>query len=134
MNYELTILQKPGYLHGIVTGQNSREAVAGYLRQGLQECIARNCTHALIEAHLKGPRLALWDIFGIALQHSRHDFGRFDSIAYVDPDAPSELLIFVQNVTRNRGLPLRVFTTVEAAEQWLQARLAESSNASCVVE
>jgi hypothetical protein len=134
MNYEMTILQKAGYLHGIVTGQNSRDAVAGYLRQGLQECIARNSTHVLIEAHLTGPRLALWDIFEIATQHSRHDFGRFDSIAYVDPDAPAELLTFVQHVTSNRGLPLRVFTTVEAAEQWLLARLAESSTLSCAVE
>lgn len=132
MDYELTILEKTGYLHGIVTGQNSREAVAGYLRQGLQECIARNCTHALIEAHLQGPRLALWDIFEIAIQHSRRDIGHFDSIAYVDSNAPSELLTFVQNVTSNRGLPLRVFTTVEAAEQWLLIRLAESSTASCV--
>jgi hypothetical protein len=134
MNYEMTILEKAGYLHGIVTGQNSREAVAGYLKQGLQECIARNCTHVLIEAHLKGPRLALWDIFEIATQHSRHDIGRFDSIAYVDPNAPGELLTFVQNVTCNRGLPLRVFTTVEAAEQWLQSRLAEGSLPVCAVE
>jgi hypothetical protein len=66
LDYELTIVQKSGYLHGIVTGQNSREAVAGYLKQGLQECIARGFAHILIEARLQGPRLALWDIFEIA--------------------------------------------------------------------
>jgi hypothetical protein len=134
MTYELKIIEKAGYLHGIVTGRNSREAVSGYLKQGLEICVARNCTHALIEAHLEGPRLALWDIFEIATQHSRQDIGHFDSIAYVDPRAPGELLTFVQNVTCNRGLPLRVFTTVEAAEQWLLARLAESSTTSCAVE
>jgi hypothetical protein len=134
MDYELKIIEKAGYLHGIVTGRNSREAVSGYLKQGMEVCIARNCKHALIEAHLEGPRLALWDIFEIAVHHSRQDIGHFDSIAYVDSRAPGALLTFVQNVTRNRGLPLRVFTTVEAAEQWLAGRIAESSNASCTVE
>lgn len=130
MTYELTIVQKPGYLHGIVTGQNSRENVADYLRRGLEECHARNCAHVLIEAHLEGPRLALWDIFEIAAEHSKRYLGEFDAIAYVDSDAPGPLLTFIENVSRNRRLPLRVFNSVTAAEQWLAARREENSSAA----
>lgn len=134
MNYELTIVQKPGYLHGTVTGQNSRENVAEYLRQGLQQCILRGCTHALIEARLQGPRLPLWDIFEIAAEHSKLDMGVFKSIAYVDAKAPAALLTFIQHVTGNRGLPLRVFNSVAAAEQWLAARIGEDSQTPCAIE
>jgi hypothetical protein len=38
MTYELTIEQKPTYLHAIVTGRNRREHVARYLEDILQEC------------------------------------------------------------------------------------------------
>jgi hypothetical protein len=134
LDYELTIVQKAGYLHGIVTGRNSRDAVVGYLGQGLHVCIARGCAHALIEARLKGPRLALWDIFDIAAEHSRFDVGIFKSIAYVDTRAPAELLTFIQHVTGNRGLPLRVFNTVAAAEQWLAARVDAHACATGVEE
>jgi len=134
LTYELTIVQKPGYLHGTVTGQNSLENVVDYLRQGLQECRDHGCTYALIEAHLQGPRLPLWDIFEIAAEHSKHDMGMFKALAYVDAKAPAALLTFIQHVTGNRGLPLRVFNSVAAAEQWLAARIDEDSQASCAVE
>lgn len=134
LTYELTIVQKPGYLHGTVTGQNSRENVAAYLRQGLQECLERGSTHILIEARLQGARLPLWDIFEIAAEHSKLDMGIFRSIAYVDTRAPAALLTFIQHVTGNRGLPLRVFNSVAAAEQWLAARIDEDSQAPCAVD
>lgn len=134
MDYELTISEKPGYLHGVVTGQNSRENVAAYLRQGLQECIDHSATHALIEARLEGPRLALWDIFEIAAEHSRQDMGLFKAIAYVDIKAPATLLTFIQNVTGNRGLPLRVFSSLAAAEEWLLARISEDHATACPVD
>jgi hypothetical protein len=125
--YELTIVQKAGYLHGIATGQNSREAVTEYLMRGLQECIDRGFSHVLIETRLQGPHLALWEIFEIAAKHSKFDLGRFDAIAYVDTGAPADLLTFIQNVSRNRGLPLRVFNSVTPAEQWLATKLAARS-------
>jgi hypothetical protein len=60
--------------------------------------------------------------------------GVFKSIAYVDAKAPAALLTFIQHVTGNRGLPLRVFNSVAAAEQWLAARIGEDSQTPCAVE
>jgi hypothetical protein len=126
LDYKLTITQKTGYLHGIVTGTNSRETVFDYLRCGLQEARTRSCTHVLIESRLEGPRLALWDIFEIAAEYRAYK-GLFDAIAYVGIGAPGPLLTFIQNVSRNRGLPLRVFESVPEAEQWLAEVLAGQS-------
>lgn len=127
LDYQLTIIEKAGYLHGIVTGRNSPEAVSDYLRRGLLETRARGCTRVLIESRLEGPRLALWDIFEIAAEHSKAYRGFFDAIAYVGTTAPGPLLTFIQNVSRNRGLPLRVFESVAEAEQWLAEALAEQT-------
>jgi hypothetical protein len=70
MTYELTIDQKPTYLHAIVTGRNSRENVARYLEEILQVCIARRCFRVLIEERLEGPRLGTLDVFKIVSEGS----------------------------------------------------------------
>ena len=43
MSYQLKIDQKPGYLHALVTGENSKENVAAYVAGLRDECIARGC-------------------------------------------------------------------------------------------
>lgn len=43
MTYELTIDQKPTYLHAVVTGRNSPENVARYLKEVIRECTDRGC-------------------------------------------------------------------------------------------
>ena len=56
MDYKFTIIQKPTYLHIIVTGELSEETVLQYFEDIHNECKARNCFSILIEENLKGPR------------------------------------------------------------------------------
>ena len=119
MTYELTIDQKPAYLHAIVTGRNSRENVARYLADILQECIARRCRKVLIEERLDGPRLGTLDVFKIASEGSSRALGVFQAIAYVDVNAEGNLMQFAETVAVNRALPVTVFSTVADAEKWL---------------
>lgn len=119
MTYELTIDQKPTYLHAIVTGRNSREHVTRYLGAILQECMARRYCRVLIEERLEGPRLGTFDVFKIASEGSRRALGLFEAIAYVDVNAEGNLMQFAETVAVNRALPVRVFSTVADAEQWL---------------
>ena len=46
MSYQLTIIQKPAYLHAIVAGLNSKENVKAYLadRPDIQALNACRCT------------------------------------------------------------------------------------------
>jgi hypothetical protein len=117
--YELTIIQKSGYLHAIVTGENSRENVARYLEDILRECTARNCHRLLIEERLAGPRLGTASVFEIAAEGSSHAQGHFKAIAYVDMNAEGDRMEFAETVAVNRGLPLRLFSSVSDAENWL---------------
>jgi hypothetical protein len=119
MPYKLAITQKPGYLHAVVTGENSKEAVARYLDEIQRECAARNCFRLLIEERLVGPRLGTTSVFEIASEKSESAPGRFKAIAYVDVNAEGDRMEFAETVAINRGLPVRVFSSVADAENWM---------------
>jgi len=119
MNYKVTFTQKPGFLHAIVTGQNTKENVQGYLQDVLRECMARQCPRVLIEERLEGPRLGPLDVFTIASQGSDRVEGKLKAIAYVDVNAEGSLMKFAENVAVNRWLRVALFPTISAAETWL---------------
>ena len=76
MPYQLTIVEKPTYLHAIVTGDNTAATVAGYLQELQRECESRQCFNLLIEENLKGRRLETWDVYQIASESSAQARGR----------------------------------------------------------
>lgn len=122
MTYQLTITEKPGYLHCIVTGRNSMENVTAYIREIAGECEARRCFRVLIEEHLVGRRLETWDVYQLVSEGSARNLGKFETMAYVDVNAEGELMKFAETVATNRGLPMTVFATVPEAENWLAGR------------
>lgn len=122
MSYQLTITEKPGYLHCIVTGRNTLENVAAYLQELARECETRNCFRVLIEEHLVGRRLETWDVYQVVTEGSARNLARFQAMAYVDVNAEGELMKFAETVASNRGLPMTVFATVPEAENWLTSK------------
>jgi hypothetical protein len=119
MAYDLKIIQKPTYLHAIVTGTNSEENVVRYLVQLRLECLERKCSRLLIEERLEGPRMGVYDVFRIASEGSPRALGQFDAVAYVDVNAQGKLMEFAAHVASERGMPVTVFATVDEAEKWL---------------
>lgn len=122
MSYQLEIIEKPNYLHAIVTGPNTLENVAGYLQDLLRECEARQCFNLLIEERLTGRRLETWDVYQIASDNSALARGVFRAIAYVDVNAGGDLMKFAETVVNNRGVPMSLFSTVADAEAWLAGK------------
>jgi hypothetical protein len=119
MKYELTIRRKPGYLHAVVTGRNSRENVVRYVEEVMRECAARRCRRALIEERLEGPRLGTLDVFDLVSQGSNRFRGKLAAVAFVDVNRQGDLMDFAETVAANRAFPLKVFATVDDAERWL---------------
>ena len=119
MAYELNIQPRGEYLHAIVSGDNTRDNVARYLRELRRECIARNCARLLIEERLAGARLPLVDVFQIVVEESERAAGLFQAIAYVDVNAGGDLMKFAESLAVERGIPVRLFATVAEAERWL---------------
>jgi hypothetical protein len=123
MTYKLSIYQNPGYLHAIVTGLNNKENVLHYLEDILRECKARGCNQLLIEERLEGPRLGTFNVFQIAAAGTGRAQSYFKAIAYVDVNNSGDLMKFAEDVAVNRGLPVKVFSSVGDAVKWLNARV-----------
>ena len=122
MSFEMTLTEKPGYLHAIVTGQNTLENVMMYLKELHQACEARSVNRVLIEERLTGRRLETWDVYQIAAEGSQKGAGRFEAVAYVDVNASGELMKFAETVANNRGIPMSLFSNVADAEAWLRKK------------
>ena len=122
MSYQLKIIEKPTYLHVIVTGTNTAENVVGYLTELRRECEARQCFNVLIEENLTGRRLETWDVYQIASDTSTQARGFFHAVAYVDLNAGGELMKFAETIANNRGVPMTLFSTVADAEKWLAGK------------
>lgn len=120
MSYQLTITPRRTYLYAIVTGTNSKQNVENYLEDIRRECAARGCFRVLIEERLDGPRLGTAEVFEIASTGSHRALGTFEAIAYVDSNAEGDLMAFAETVAVNRSLPVKVFSSVQEAETWIQ--------------
>ena len=119
MDYTLTIAQRPGYLHAVVTGQNNSTTVARYMEDIMRECAARGVLRVLIEEHLQGPRLGMMEVFSLVSKGSVRFQRALEAMAYVDANAEGDMMRFAEDVAVNRGFPVRIFNTVAAAEEWL---------------
>ena len=122
MSYQLKIIEKPTYLHAIVTGSNTPENVAGYLQELLTACEASQTFNVLIEERLTGRRLETWDVYQIASDNSALARGVFRALAYVDVHAGGDLMKFAETVANNRGVPMNLFSSVAEAEAWLASQ------------
>jgi len=118
--YELKIEQKAGFLHCLVTGSNTAENVTRYMQEVMQECAARRCPRVLIEERLVGPRLGTMEVFTMVTAGSKRFHGLLEALAFVDLNADAGVMRFAEDVAVNRGIPVKVFRTVEGAEKWLQ--------------
>ena len=132
MAFQVRIDERPTYLHVTVSGDNSLDSVAGYMEQVLRECTARQCFRVLVEERLEGPRLGTLQVFGLVSKGSERLRGVLQAMAYVDVNATGDLMGFAENVAVNRAVPVRVFASVAAAEDWL--REAQPRSATAAVE
>jgi hypothetical protein len=119
MDYQLTIHERPTYLHAIVAGRNTKENVEGYAKELLAACVARQCRRVLVEERLEGPRLGLVEVFEMMSEGSHKLRGIFEAIAFIDHNREGDLMQFAETIAFNRGFPLRCFEGVEEAERWL---------------
>jgi hypothetical protein len=103
-------------------GENSPETVHSYLEDVYVTCVQRNCSSILIEENLQGPGLGLLDIYKIASEGSGRALSAVRRIAYVDVNKEHSPwnMRFAETVAVNRGVNVRLFETVNEAEEWLR--------------
>ena len=127
MSVTVNIEQRENFLHATVTGPNSPESVLAYMARIQAACQANDCYRVLIEERLDGPRFDEMQIFSLIQEGSPDALGFFDALAYVDEQQDYERTKFAETVAVNRGIPVAVFSTVDAAEDWIRTRSESAS-------
>ncbi len=120
MTYQLTIEEKPSYLHAKVTGTHNAENIRRFLEEVHEECARRHCTAVLLEMNLAGPSLDTASIFDVVSERSAQGM-MFKRMAYVDASAERDprKMEFAETVAVNRGVKVRLFHSVADAERWM---------------
>ena len=127
--YELSIQEKEGYLHFQVTGDNNFETVKNYLGAIYEECVQRQISSILVEENLQGPGLKVMDIFQIAEEGSLRAGSEIRRVAFIDQNDEHSYanMKFAVTVASNRGLNVRLFSSVSDAEEWLRVPATDFS-------
>jgi hypothetical protein len=121
MPYILNVEQRNNYLYITVTGENSYDNVISYLSEVRDKCVQYKCPNVLIVENLAGPSLTTFSIYDIVSKVSKETTSVVRMVAYVDinPEHDATRMTFAENAAVNRGVFVQVFSTVQAAEQWI---------------
>src|SRR5262245_2939732 len=118
MSYELTVQQRPGYVHAAATGERTPQNILRFLKEAYVACVNSGCPSLLLEMRFVGPRLSETSIFEV-ISDRVADGLKLRKIAYVDNAPELSAAFFAETVAMNRGVNVRLFPDVEAAEGWL---------------
>ena len=125
VGYEVNVTRVAGYLHATVTGANMRENIRAYLHGILEACRESGTRYLLVEERLTGPRLKTMDVYELVVAAAEEARGHLAAVAYVDVNATEAAMMkFAESVAVARGVPVRVFSTVPAAKEWIAAKAA----------
>ena len=115
--YEITIVEKPSWVHAIVEGDRTPENALRFLQDVSAFCEKNGRTAALLEMRFSGPSLDPIDVFHVISQRSPQG-AKLRRIAYVQA-GDTGMARFAETVALNRGVNVRLFDSVAAAEEWL---------------
>jgi hypothetical protein len=130
MSYLLNVDPRGSYLYISVTGENTYDNIVRYLSEVRDMCIKYECPNVLIVENLVGPSLRTMSIYDLISSVSKQTSEIIQKIAYVDINPAHDLgdMKFAENVAVNRGVPVRVFSTIIAAEQWMASQGNSADN------
>jgi hypothetical protein len=125
VGYQVHATRVAGYLHATITGANTSKNIRAYMGEVLEECRASGTRYLLVEERLTGPRLRTIDVYEVVVAGAEDARGRLAAVAYVDVNAvDGSMMKFAESVAVSRGVPVKIFSTVPAAKEWIAARAA----------
>ena len=116
--YRAIIEEKPGYVHAIATGERTPENTLRFLREVAEACARSGRESALLELRFSGESLDATSIFQVISQRSAAG-SKLRRVAYIDASGHPDKARFAETVALNRGVNVRLFADVAAAERWL---------------
>lgn len=121
MSYHLEISESDGILHARVSGKNGVFNKLRYLKELRSISLQNKSRRILIEEHLEGTSIDLFDVFDVVVSQSKFASKSYDKIAFVDTyrGHNADRLRFAETLAGSHGVNVRVFTAVDEAKRWL---------------
>jgi hypothetical protein len=120
MSYQLTIEERPTYVHATAVGERTPANALRFLQEAYAACVKSGRSDLLLDMQFTGPALNTTSIYQVI--SDRVPNGRnLRKIAYVDSSTAFDpgMPYFAETVAVNRGVNVRLFQSVELAEKWL---------------
>ena len=118
MSYEFTVEEHPTYVHAKVVGDRSPSNALRFLEEAYAACVKSGRSDLLLEMNLSGDSLTTTNVYSVILQRVP-DGRNLRKIAYVDTSKDIAMAHFAETVAINRGVNVRLFQNIAAAEAWL---------------
>jgi hypothetical protein len=118
--YQVTIDERPTYLHTKVVGPRTPENAIRYLEEVYAACLRTGKSQVLLEMAFSGPSLGPSGILRVVSERSA-DGSRLRKIAYVETSMDGlQRAKFAETVAINRAVNVRLFENVDEAVHWLE--------------
>jgi stage II sporulation SpoAA-like protein len=119
LSYQLTIEERPTYVYARVDGELTPANALRFLEDAHAACVKYGRTSVLLDMQLHGPDLPTTSVYDVISQRAR-DGSKLSKIAYVPyQGGDPSMATFAETVAINRGVNVRLFDSVAAAERWL---------------
>jgi len=118
--YQVTIEERPTFLHTKVVGPRTPENAIRYLEEVYAACLRTGLSQVLLEMAFSGPSLGPSGILRVVSERSA-DGSKLRKVAYVEASMDGQQRAkFAETVAINRAVNLRLFETVDEAVRWLE--------------
>jgi len=119
--YVVEVMEEAGYVTVVLSGDVSRDEHESSTQEASQALTATNCKRLLVDATEANHRMSVGENYDFASAlRTRHPLGIHIAVLVLKQDF--DYLKFVENVARNRGVDLVVFTEQDQALEWLLGR------------
>lgn len=119
MPYQLTVEERPAYLYAKAAGERTPANALRFLQEAYAACVKSGRSALLLDMQLSGPTLNTTSVYQVISQRVA-DGRNLRKIAYVDGSTgESDMPYFAETVAVNRGVNVRLFPSLAAAEKWL---------------
>jgi hypothetical protein len=121
VTYRISIERRAHYLYVSVAGESSTETIRRYVREIREACVQSGVFKVLAVVNLEGPGVSMLDLYKVVADGSDASAGIGMRAAYVElnPLRSDANMQMAENVALTRGIPVRTFRDVAAAEAWL---------------
>lgn len=117
--YQLTLDERPAFLHAKVAGERTPENAMRCLDEVYQACVRTGIANVLLEMAFTGPSLGAPGIIKV-IEHASANGARLGRIAYVEASLDGrQRARFAETVAVNRAVNVRLFDDAEQAAAWL---------------